>query len=68
MSTSMRFIEKIWLIYFMVMIPISSLVDLQTFWPIEVPAVLQGVKQDWIVQSNDFLFEGKWAGKVEMAW
>jgi len=70
MANPLRTLDKIYLFYFLLIIPISLLIDVQEFWEpyLPVPPALKAVKEDWIVQGNDFLFRGDWSGPVETAW
>ncbi|KAG8887299.1 hypothetical protein FRB99_004289 [Tulasnella sp. 403] len=65
-----RVLDKIYIFYFLLLIPIALGIDLQDYYPVEwVPGALKFVREDWIRKSGDpFLRKGALGGEVQEAW
>lgn len=66
----MRALDKFWIAYFAISIPIVLLIDLQEFYPsfIPVPPFLKTVKDNYKIDSGDPLVGGTLGGPIHMAW
>ncbi|KAG8859084.1 hypothetical protein FRB96_004654 [Tulasnella sp. 330] len=64
-----RALDIFYIIYFVVMIPISTLIELQSFYPPEiVPQFLKDISASYMTQSGDPLMLGRVGGPIQMAW
>ena len=65
----MRGLDKFYVVFFLILIPMTILIDGQPFVPRDmIPTGLLNTREGWIKDANDFLISEKWSGPVEEAW
>lgn len=64
-----RALDIFYILYFVVMIPISTLIELQSFYPPAiVPQFLKDISANYMTKSADPLMLGTVGGPAQLAW